>query len=72
MDKKQKKKKRGKHRSLDKSLKRAVAWIEDIPEVAGVIISLTESCRHKFPAGHVRCLKDTQGGLRRTDTVAGA
>ena len=57
-------KKRGKHTSLDPNIKRSVAWLESLKEVQRVIITRTESCRHKFSPGILRVRHDAPGGFR--------
>ncbi len=56
--------KRGRHTSVEKSLRRAVLWLESLSQVKRVILNSTESCRHSFPAGHLRCRGDVPGGFK--------
>lgn len=55
---------KGKHTSLDKDLKKIVSWIEQLPHVKKVILSFTESCRHKYPSGHIRLRTDVDAGVK--------
>jgi hypothetical protein len=56
--------KRGRHTSVDKNLRRAVLWLESLETVRRVILGFTESCRHSFPAGHLRHRHDVPGGFK--------
>ena len=56
--------KRGKHRSVEKNLRRAVLWLESLDAVRRVILNATESCRHSYPAGHLRCRGNAPGGFK--------
>ena len=33
-------------------------------DVKKVVLGRTESCRHSFPPGHIRCKKDISGGFK--------
>ena len=55
---------RGRHTSLDKHLKPSIAWIEAIPAVSKVVLGFAESCRHKYPPGHIRWKQDVAGGIK--------
>ena len=55
---------RGKHTSLDKHLKLSVGWIETIPEVTKVVLGFSESCRHKYAPGCIRCKQNVAGGIK--------
>lgn len=54
----------GRHKSLDKHVKRNVIWIESIPSVTKVVLGFSESCRHKYPPGHIRFKKNVAGGFK--------
>ena len=54
---------KGKHKTLQKDLKRSVLWLEKQPNVNKVILSFTECCRHKYPPGYIRCKQELEGGL---------
>ena len=54
----------GRHKSLDKHVKRSVLWIEQIPEVTKVVLGISESCRHKYAPGHIRFKLDVDGGIK--------
>lgn len=54
----------GRHQTLDKHVKQNVAWIKTLPGVAKVIIGISESCRHKYPPGHIRFKMDVDGGIK--------
>lgn len=56
--------KKGKHTSVEKNLRRAVRWLESLGQIRRVILGRTESCRHSFPAGHVRHRRDVPGGFK--------
>lgn len=55
---------KGRHKSLDKQLKRSVLWVENIPCVSKVVLGFSESCRHKYPPGHIRFKMDVDGGIK--------
>ena len=55
--------KRGRHTSLAKEIRPAVAWMESLDEVERVVIGLTENCRHRFRPGTVRVQRVHDYGL---------
>lgn len=54
----------GRHKSLDKHVKRSVAWIEGIASVTKVVLGFSESCRHRYPPGHIRFKMNVRGGFK--------
>lgn len=54
----------GRHTTLDKHVKRSVAWIEAIPAVTKVVLGFSESCRHRYPPGHIRIKLNVRGGFK--------
>ena len=54
----------GRHKSLCKSLKRNIAWLESLPAVTKVVLSFSECCRHKYPPGALRFKMDVDGGIK--------
>ncbi len=56
--------KTGRHKSLDKDLKRSVLWLKSFDCVAKVVISISESCRHHYPPGTIRWKMDAPGGFK--------
>ncbi len=56
--------KRGRHTSLDKSLKPEIAWLESHVAVERLIIGRSEACRHSFPPGHIKVQGAVDGGIR--------
>jgi hypothetical protein len=54
----------GRHTTLDKHVKRSVAWIESIPAVNKVVLGFSESCRHRYPPGHIRFKMNVRGGIK--------
>lgn len=54
----------GRHTTLDKHVKRSVAWIENIPAVTKVVLGFSESCRHRYPPGHIRIKLNVRGGFK--------
>ncbi len=54
----------GRHRSLDKHVKRSVAWISTIHSVSKIVLGFSESCRHKYPPGHIRFRMNVSGGFK--------
>lgn len=54
----------GKHKSMDKDLKRSIRWLEGIPFVTKVVLGFSECCRHKYPPGALRFKLDVAGGIK--------
>ncbi len=54
----------GRHKSLDKHVKRSVAWIESIDGVTKVVLGFSESCRHRYAPGHIRFRLNVRGGFK--------
>lgn len=54
----------GRHKSLDKHVKRSVLWIETIPAVKKVVLGFSESCRHRYAPGHIRFKMNVRGGIK--------
>ncbi len=54
----------GKHKSLDKHVKKNIDWVEALPFVSKIVIGISESCRHKYPPGHIRFKMDVDGGIK--------
>ena len=54
----------GRHKSLDKELKRSVLWLESIPAVKKVVLGFSENCRHKYSPGVVRFKNEVPGGIK--------
>ena len=55
---------KGRHKTLDKHLKNNILWVEDLEGVQKVVLGLSESCRHKYPPGHIRFKMDVPGGIK--------
>lgn len=55
---------KGRHTSLDKHLKANILWIEKLRSVQKVVLGISEACRHKYPAGHIRFKQDVEGGIK--------
>lgn len=56
--------KKGKHQTVETSLKKNMKWLESLEIVERVILGLSESCRHAFAPGHLRVQGEVEGGLR--------
>jgi hypothetical protein len=56
--------KKGKHKSLDKSLKPVIAWLESLDIVERIILGISEACRHTYSPGHLKYQGDTEAGIR--------
>ena len=54
----------GKHQSMDKHLKRSIAWLKDTPSVTKIVLGFSECCRHKFSPGVLRFKSDVEGGIK--------
>jgi hypothetical protein len=57
---------KGRHTTLDKQLKHNVLWVEHLQGVEKVVLGISESCRHKYPPGHIRFKMDVEGGIKVT------
>lgn len=55
---------KGRHTTLDKHLKPNIQWIENLSSVQKVVLGISEACRHKYPAGHIRFKQDVTGGIK--------
>ena len=55
---------KGRHKTLDKELKRNIKWIEGLPEVTKVVLGFSESCRHRYAPGTIRFKMDVDGGIK--------
>lgn len=55
---------KGRHTSVDKHLKSNIHWVENMPGVEKVVLGFSESCRHKYPPGHIRFKTDVDGGIK--------
>ena len=53
----------GRHKSMDKVLKRSVRWLEQQTGVTKVILCLSEACRHRYTPGTLRFKQDVEGGF---------
>ena len=53
-----------KHKSLDNQVKKNIEWIKKIPSVTKIVIGISESCRHRYPPGHIRFKMDVDGGIK--------
>lgn len=54
----------GRHTTLDKHVKRSVAWIATIPAVTKIVLGFSESCRHRYSPGHIRFRMNVRGGIK--------
>ncbi len=57
---------RGKHQTLDHSVKRQCEWIKTLAHVTGVIVGRSEACRHKYAPGVILVKQVVPAGLRCT------
>lgn len=55
---------KGRHTSVDKHIKNNILWVEKLPGVQKVVLGISESCRHKYPPGHIRFKMDVEGGIK--------
>jgi len=55
---------KGKHKSVDKHLKKNILWLEELPNVSKVVLGVSEACRHKYSPGHLRFKMDVDGGIK--------
>ena len=54
----------GRHRTLDKHVKRSIAWIAGVAGVSKIVLGFSESCRHRYPPGHIRFRVNVSGGFK--------
>jgi len=55
---------KGRHRTLDKHVKRSIAWLASVSNVSKIVIGISESCRHRYPPGHLRFRTNVSGGFK--------
>ncbi|MFI4954659.1 MAG: hypothetical protein ACHP9Y_01990 [Gammaproteobacteria bacterium] len=56
--------KTGRHKSLDKDLKRSIEWLQSFSYVTKTVIGISECCRHKYSPGSLRWKSDVPGGIK--------
>ena len=56
--------KTGRHKSLDKDLKRSVKWLLSLSQITKVVIGISECCRHRYPPGTIRWKSDVPAGIK--------
>ena len=54
----------GKHKSLDKKLKKSIKWIYKQKSVKKIILGISENCRHKYSPGHIRFKHNAKKGMK--------
>ena len=54
----------GKHKSLDKKLKKSIRWIYKQKSVSKIVIGFSENCRHKYPPGFIKFKKNASAGIK--------
>lgn len=54
----------GRHKSLDKNLKRSIKWICSQKSVSKIILGFSESCRHKYPPGYIKFKYNVKKGIK--------
>lgn len=54
----------GRHTTLDKHVKRSIAWMESVPAITKIVLGFSESCRHRYPPGHIRIKGNVRGGFK--------
>ena len=55
---------KGKHTTLDKSLRPSVHWVEKLPGVTKVVLGFSKACRHRYSPGIIRYRNDVDGGIK--------
>ena len=53
---------RAKHKSIPKSLKKTMRWLEK--KGIKIVIGLSESARHSYPPGVCRIVRETEPGFK--------
>lgn len=53
----------GRHQSLESHVKKSLKWLQTVDGVSKVVIGISESCRHKYPPGHLKFKMDTDAGI---------
>lgn len=57
--------KRGVHHGrTDGASNQSLKWLETQPEVKRLILNISESCRHKYAPGTIRCCDKVSGGFK--------
>lgn len=54
----------GRHRSLDKELKRSIKWLLTNKYVDKVVLGFSECCRHKYAPGFIKYRIDVPAGIK--------
>ncbi len=54
----------GRHKTLDKHVKRNILWLETYGAVKKVVLGFSECCRHRYPPGHIRFKMNVRGGIK--------
>lgn len=55
---------KGRHKSVDKHLKKNIQWLEKVPSVTKVVLGISEACRHRYAPGYLRFKMDVEGGVK--------
>lgn len=55
---------KGRHKSVDKHLKKNIQWLENLPSVSKVVLGISEACRHRYSPGALRFKMDVEGGMK--------
>lgn len=54
----------GRHKSLDKELKRSIQSLQKIDGIKKIILGFSECCRHRYPPGYIKVRAKVDGGLK--------
>ena len=54
----------GRHKSLDKNLKKSIKWIYKQKSVTKVILGFSENCRHKYSPGYIKFKHNVKKGMK--------
>ena len=54
----------GKHKSLDKNLKKSIKWIYLQKSVKKIILGLSKNCRHRYKPGYIKFKNNVTAGIK--------
>ena len=55
---------KGRHRSIDKALKKSIEFLCSINGVSKLVLGFSECCRHKYSPGYIKIKSDVDAGIK--------
>lgn len=56
--------KKGRHKTVDKELKKSIKWLESLDVVEKLCLGISEAARHAYTPGHLRFQMRVDGGCK--------